>query len=108
MTTRIRGVWNIGLTIKPPASRARRERKLKASMPRRLYLLRHAKSSWKDAAIADHDRPLAGRGRRAAATMADHMAEHQIVAELALCSTALRARETYERVEVALARAPVH
>jgi phosphohistidine phosphatase len=33
---------------------------------KRLYLLRHAKSSWKDPGLADHDRPLAGRGRRAA------------------------------------------
>jgi phosphohistidine phosphatase len=33
---------------------------------RRLYLLRHAKSSWKDHGLDDHERPLAGRGRRAA------------------------------------------
>ena len=77
-------------------------------MTRRLYLLRHAKSSWKDPALADHDRPLAGRGRRAAAAMADHMAEHQILPELVLCSTALRTRETYERLEPALAGPQVH
>src|SRR4051812_21666566 len=78
------------------------------AMTRRLYLLRHAKSSWKDPAIADHDRPLAGRGRRAAAAMADHMVEHRIVPELVLCSTAVRARETYERLEAPLAGVPVH
>ncbi len=77
-------------------------------MTRRLYLLRHAKSSWKDPALADHDRPLAGRGRRAAAAVADHMAERQAVPELVLCSTALRTRETYERLEAALEGAPVH
>jgi phosphohistidine phosphatase SixA len=33
---------------------------------RRVYLLRHAKWSWKDRSLADRDRPLAGRGRRAA------------------------------------------
>jgi phosphohistidine phosphatase len=43
-----------------------------------LYLLRHAKSSWKNPALADHDRPLALRGRRAAAALADHIVEHQI------------------------------
>ena len=76
-------------------------------MSRRLYLLRHAKSSWKHPELADHDRPLAARGRRAAAAMAHHLAEHQIVPELVLCSTALRTRETYEAIEAALAHAPV-
>lgn len=76
-------------------------------MTRRLHLLRHAKSSWKDTTLADHDRPLAGRGRHAAAAMADHLAEHEIVPELVLCSTAVRARETYERIEAALGGAPV-
>jgi phosphohistidine phosphatase len=76
-------------------------------MIRRLYLLRHAKSSWKEPALADHDRPLAGRGRRAAAAIAEHMAEHQFVPELVLCSTALRTRETYERLEAALKGPPV-
>jgi hypothetical protein len=36
----------------------------------RLFLLRHAKSSWKDPGQADDDRPLAGRGRRAAKALA--------------------------------------
>ncbi|MBV8432248.1 MAG: histidine phosphatase family protein, partial [Solirubrobacterales bacterium] len=31
-----------------------------------LYLLRHAKSSWDDPGLEDHDRPLAPRGRKAA------------------------------------------
>jgi phosphohistidine phosphatase len=73
----------------------------------RLYLLRHAKSSWTDADLADHDRPLAGRGRRAADAIADHMRAEAIAPELVLCSTARRARETYERIEPALAAAPV-
>ena len=77
-------------------------------MTRRLHLLRHAKSSWADPGLADHDRPLAGRGRRAAAAIADHMAENHIVADLVLCSTALRTRETYQRLEAALSGAPVH
>ena len=74
---------------------------------RRLYLLRHAKSSWKDADLADHDRPLAGRGRRAADAIADHMRDEAIAPELVLCSTAHRARETYERIRPALGAAPV-
>jgi phosphohistidine phosphatase len=68
----------------------------------RLFLLRHAKSSWKDRGQADHDRPLAGRGRRAAKAVGRHMREHGIEPELALCSTARRTRETLERIEPAL------
>jgi phosphohistidine phosphatase len=67
-----------------------------------LYLLRHAKSSWKDPGLADHDRPLAGRGRRAAQAIARHLREQGIEPELVLCSTARRARETLERIEPAL------
>jgi phosphohistidine phosphatase len=69
---------------------------------KRLYLLRHAKSSWKDNSLPDHDRPLARRGRRAAKAIARHMREHGIEPELVLCSTARRARETLDRVEPTL------
>ena len=69
---------------------------------KRLYLLRHAKSSWKDASLADHDRPLSGRGRRAAKAIGRYMREQDIEPELVLCSTAQRARETLARVEPAL------
>ena len=64
----------------------------------RLYLLRHGKSSWDDPALADHDRPLAPRGRRAAKLIRNHLREAGIRPELVLCSTATRARETLERV----------
>jgi phosphohistidine phosphatase len=74
---------------------------------KRLYLLRHAKSSWKDADLADHDRPLAGRGRRAADAIAHHICEMAIAPELVLCSTARRTRETCERIRPALGTAPV-
>jgi phosphohistidine phosphatase len=69
---------------------------------RRVYLLRHAKSSWKDSSLADRDRPLAGRGRRAAAAIADHLEAEGIRPDLVLCSPARRTRETLERVETAL------
>jgi phosphohistidine phosphatase len=69
---------------------------------KRLYLLRHAKSSWKDTSLPDHDRPLAGRGRRAAKAIARHMQDHGIEPELVLCSTAQRAREMLDRIEPAL------
>jgi phosphohistidine phosphatase len=69
---------------------------------KRLYLLRHAKSSWKDTALADHDRPLSGRGRRAARAVGRHMLAAGIEPQLVLCSTALRARETLAGIEPAL------
>jgi len=69
---------------------------------KRLYLLRHAKSSWKDTSLPDHDRPLAGRGRRAAKAIAGHLREQGIEPELVLCSSARRARDTLDRIEPAL------
>jgi phosphohistidine phosphatase len=74
---------------------------------RRLYLLRHAKSSWKERGLVDHDRPLAGRGRRAAKAVARHLREQGVEPELVLCSTARRARETLEGIEPALGRGAV-
>jgi phosphohistidine phosphatase len=67
-----------------------------------LYLLRHAKSSWKARDVPDHDRSLAPRGRRAATAIAGHLRARGIEPELVLCSTARRARETFERIEPAL------
>jgi phosphohistidine phosphatase len=61
-------------------------------------VLRHAKSSWKEPGLEDHERPLAPRGRKAAATLARYVREGEIEPSLVLCSSARRARETYERV----------
>jgi len=74
---------------------------------KQLYLLRHAKSSWKDTSLPDHDRPLAGRGRRAAKAIAGHLREQGIEPDLVLCSTARRARETLDRIEPALGASTV-
>ena len=63
-----------------------------------LLLLRHAKSSWDDPALADHDRPLAARGRRAAKRIGARLRTDQTPVELVLCSSARRARETTDLV----------
>jgi len=68
-----------------------------------LYLMRHAKSSWADPALADHDRPLAGRGRRAALAMGEHMRSQGVRPHLVLCSSARRARQTLEALHSVLA-----
>jgi phosphohistidine phosphatase len=65
---------------------------------RTLYVLRHAKSSWDDPGLDDHDRPLAPRGRRAAAALAQHVRDTAIAPQLVLCSSAQRTRETLEGV----------
>ena len=59
-----------------------------------LLLLRHAKSAWSDPRLDDHDRPLNGRGERAAKAMADHIAREGPRPDLILCSTAMRTRQT--------------
>jgi phosphohistidine phosphatase len=66
---------------------------------RQLLLLRHAKSSWDDAAIPDRDRPLNARGRRAAATMREAMRDLGLVPDVILVSTARRTLETLEQLE---------
>ena len=63
---------------------------------RTLCLLRHAKSSWSDPSLGDHERPLAPRGRRAATRIARYANSQRIRPELVLCSSALRARQTLE------------
>jgi phosphohistidine phosphatase len=63
-----------------------------------LFLLRHAKSSWKDQSLPDFERPLKNRGKQAADRLGRHLKHELIVPELVLSSPALRARETIERV----------
>lgn len=62
-------------------------------MPR-LLLLRHAKSSWGDPGLADIDRPLSPRGRRAAAAIARTIEAEDMTPDRILCSPARRTRET--------------
>ena len=59
-----------------------------------LTLLRHAKSSWKDAGLQDRERPLNGRGQRDAPAMAERINEAGIRPSLILSSPAVRAWTT--------------
>lgn len=61
---------------------------------KKLYLLRHAKSSWKEFSIKDFDRPLNKRGKRDAPFMAEQMAKKGIHPDIILCSPAKRAKST--------------
>jgi len=66
-----------------------------------VYLLRHAKSSWKDELLDDLERPLGKRGRAAAMAVGLHLAQAGIVPDQVLCSSAKRTRETLEAVQSA-------
>jgi len=61
---------------------------------RRLFLFRHAKSSWPDDGQDDFDRPLTARGRDAVPLIAAFLRRNGLFPDLVLCSTACRARET--------------
>ena len=61
----------------------------------KIYLLRHAKSSWEDY-VNDHSRPLDKRGKKDAAVLADFIRKNSILFKMTLCSSAIRTRETLD------------
>lgn len=67
---------------------------------KRLFVLRHAKSSWDSPALDDHERPLAPRGRKAVEVMSLHMRASGIEPQLVLCSSSRRTRETLDGIAV--------
>ncbi|HEV2635957.1 MAG TPA: histidine phosphatase family protein [Actinocrinis sp.] len=71
---------------------------------RRIILVRHAKAVEPD--VRDHERALAGRGRRNAPDAGRWLAASGVVPDLALCSTAARTRETWKLLSAELADAP--
>jgi phosphohistidine phosphatase len=67
---------------------------------KRLFVLRHAKSSWDDPGLDDHERPLAPRGRRALEIMSSHMKASGVEPDLVLCSSSRRTRETLAGIAI--------
>jgi phosphohistidine phosphatase len=63
---------------------------------KRLFLIRHAKSSWDDTALPDKDRSLNDRGRRDAPKMGKRLAKRDVTPDLILSSPARRAVTTAE------------
>ena len=68
----------------------------------RLTLFRHAKSSWSNPGLADHDRPLSKRGKRDAPMMGERLAVRGARPSAILSSTARRALTTARCVAEAL------
>jgi len=65
---------------------------------RTLYLLRHAKSAWGEDDLNDHDRVLNERGREAAPVIGRFLKRKTATIDLAICSSAARAQETWSLV----------
>ncbi len=65
-----------------------------------LLILRHAKSSWDNSSLADHDRPLNKRGKRDAPKMGRLLAREDLTPDLIISSTAERALTTAEFVAI--------
>jgi phosphohistidine phosphatase len=61
-----------------------------------LLLMRHAKSSWKDSSLSDHERPLKKRGRRDSKRIARELDKNDLYPHVILSSSATRAKETVE------------
>lgn len=66
---------------------------------KKVILLRHAKSSWDNPDLDDHDRPLNARGRSAAPVIAEWLGRKNHLPTLVLCSTSARTRETLSLME---------
>jgi phosphohistidine phosphatase len=65
-------------------------------MPKILYLVRHAKSSWKNPELNDSERPLNKRGKHDAPLVGKLLKQKNEIPELLISSTAKRALKTAE------------
>jgi phosphohistidine phosphatase len=63
-----------------------------------LLLMRHAKSSWKDDSLEDHERPLKKRGKKDAKLIAKVMMKNDLYPDLILSSTSVRTQQTVEEI----------
>ena len=63
---------------------------------KKIYLIRHAKSSWDNPELRDFDRPLAKKGIKAAKKMGKYILDTGINPDLVLCSPAARTRQTLD------------
>ena len=73
---------------------------------RRLMLLRHAKAERVEPGRSDFDRALAPEGREASPRIGTYMAAHGLIPDLVICSSARRAKETWELASGAFAPFP--
>ncbi|RDE22481.1 histidine phosphatase family protein [Motiliproteus coralliicola] len=74
---------------------------------KQLLLIRHAKSSWSNPGVSDHERPLNKRGKRNLPLMAEHIQQQGYVVERLISSNAVRAATTARALAPALLQRPV-
>ena len=67
-----------------------------------LIIMRHAKSSFKESGTKDSKRGLSKRGEKTAAQVGDLLKERELIPQIMLCSSALRATQTAEIVAKAI------
>ena len=63
-----------------------------------LYIIRHAKSSWKDSTLDDYDRPLNKRGSKNAPFMGKRLKKKNVTPDIIISSPALRAKATAQLI----------
>ena len=68
---------------------------------KQLLIMRHAKSDWSNSAQSDFERPLNKRGRKTAPVMGQLLKKKNLVPDLIVSSSALRAGQTALSVAVA-------
>ncbi len=73
---------------------------------KKLILLRHAKSSWDDPGLDDHDRVLNRRGKAAVPVIGGWLSSRRHIPDLVLCSSAVRTRQTIDGLRKAIAGIP--
>lgn len=73
---------------------------------KKVILVRHGKSSWDNPDLDDHDRPLNPRGRAASPIIAGWLEQRGHRADVVLCSSAARTRETASRMATVVEEMP--
>jgi phosphohistidine phosphatase len=71
-------------------------------MKRRLFIIRHAKSSWKHPELDDYDRPLNSRGKRDAPEMGQRLRKRSVRPDIIVSSPAARAKKTAQIIAEAI------
>ncbi|CAK8720841.1 phosphohistidine phosphatase [Candidatus Electrothrix aarhusensis] len=69
---------------------------------KKIHLIRHAKSSWKDDSLTDIARPLNKRGKKTCRFMAQYITDAGCCFDHIFCSPAARAQSTIERISKSL------
>jgi phosphohistidine phosphatase len=65
---------------------------------KKLYIIRHAKSSWSDAELNDFERPLSKRGKANAPMMGERLKKKGVMPDIIISSPAKRAKSTAEMI----------